>query len=162
MKTKLLLLPISILIFAFSSCSKEVESVTTYQILNTCSTTTPMEYLDGSLYEVIVFCYNAKDEIIRTDNLEPIDAGGGLSKKVTVTNEIVKVKVSYKMLPPESIYSDLSSNVRMYVVNVFYIEKGKNTTITVQNMTMVKNTISGLSQEIKMNQLTNKIQGQFK
>ncbi|MCE5174670.1 MAG: hypothetical protein ABFC90_09565 [Bacteroidales bacterium] len=146
MKTKLLL-NLAIVLTLLCGCSKVEETPTTYQIVNNTDilTTSFDTYLNGSLYEIVVFCYNSSDEVVRTDNLDPVSSGGGLSKKIEVTSDIVKVKFSFKMLPPESNYYDLSSNVRKYAVSVFYLTAGKNTLITIDGETMVKNTITSLN-----------------
>lgn len=131
-------------LFITYSCSKEDQpEPTTYQILNAWEkTTSEVEYLDGSIYEVVVFCYNDKDEIIREDNFAVVNSGGGRSEKKPVTENIVKVKVSFKFLPPQSPLYDLSSNVRKYLVTINYLTPGTNNEIVITENTMIKNTIS--------------------
>ena len=119
------------------SCKKEEQPKTTYQIINNVTKVpTTIEFLDGTLWEVVVFCYNGTD-IIRQDNLDPIATDGGKSVITEVTSNIEKVKISYMFLPAKSPYYSLSSNKREYVVALTTLEKGKNNIITIEGTTMV-------------------------
>lgn len=119
----------------FVSCKK----TTTYQIVNNSSFDTSQEYLDGSLYEVRVFEYIG-DDIVKQDNISKISYGGGISKEIEVENDVQKVKVSFRMVPPESTYYESFS--RVYVVAYSYLKEGENTIITIDNNTMVSHSIS--------------------
>lgn len=126
---------IGCLILLFTSCSKE--DPTTFQIVNDCKvTTTSTEYLDGSIYEVIVFHYSGED-IIKQDNIDDISSGGGKSAIIEAPAGSEKVKVSFQLLPPESPYYNLSANDRMYVVAYTVLEKGVNNIIRINDNTMV-------------------------
>ena len=138
----------NILFFAvlllLAGCTKEERiNLTTYQVKNDCTTiNSGFEYLDGSLWEVVVFCYNDKDEIVRQDNPAPISTAGGISPMKEVTKDIVKVKVSFKSLPPQSPYYELDSNIRRYVVTTFYLVEEENTVIVVDDNSMMSGNIT--------------------
>jgi hypothetical protein len=123
------------LILLLTSCSKE--DPTTYQIINDCKvTTTSTEYLNGSIYEVIVFHYSGED-IIKQDNIDDVSSGGGKSALIEAPTGSEKVKVSFQLLPPESPFYNLSANDRMYVVAFTVLEKGINNVIRINDNTMV-------------------------
>jgi hypothetical protein len=127
-----------IIIFLFESCKKD--PVTTYQIVNNVTYTTPtVPYLDGSFYEVIVFHYKGTD-ITKQDNITKIASGGGKSEVIEVPATTEKIKVSFKFLPPES--ASYSSATREYVVALTLIENGKNNVVTISNNTLISESIS--------------------
>lgn len=130
-----------ILIFACISCKKEA-ATTTYQVVNNSTlSTSSMEYLDGSIYEVVVYHYSGTD-IIKQDAMDKVAAGGGKSEIIEVPASSEKIKVSYKMLPPQSTYYDLSSNHRLYVVAYTLIKQGENNVILLDDNTMVGGTLT--------------------
>jgi len=136
---------LSISIFLLLSCEKEeIPDPTTYQVknLNEKNITVIDPYLNGSLYDVVVFCFNEKGDIVRQDNFDKIEADGGITNKTEVTDDIVKVKVSFKFIPKESQYYNLSSNVRKYLVVYNYLDRSTNTEIIIDGNAMVKNTIT--------------------
>lgn len=142
MKTKLLLF--GIILLAAASCKKSDKS-TTYQITNnmTKETVSDLEpLLNGSLYEVIVFEFNDKDEVVKQENISKIESGGGKSEIIEVTPDVVKVKVSFKMLPKESAYYNLSNNVRKYVKAYSYLPSEQNTNISIDGNTMVSSSMT--------------------
>lgn len=117
-----------------TGCKKE-DSPTTYQIVNnTTLQSTSIQYLDGSMYEIVVYCYKGTD-IVRQDNFAKVASGGGKSEKKAA--EYDKVKVSFKMLPPESTYYSNSINDRLYVVAYTVLTKGSNTQIIINGQTQV-------------------------
>jgi hypothetical protein len=139
------LLPILALLFLFG-CSKDDEvEVTTYHIVNSVETMDgSVEYLDGTMYEVIVFCFKGED-IVREDVLDPISSGGGISKEVELIPDIEKIKISFKFLPKESAFYDLSSNNRKYTLTTFLIEKGKDNEFIINGSTMTQGTLKSAS-----------------
>lgn len=130
------------LLFLFSalvlmSCEKPE---TTYQVLNNCSRVEISEepLMDGSLFEVVVFHYIG-DDVAGQDDLDPVRWGGGKSDIITVKDNIEKVKLSFKMIPPESDYFDSPLNKRYYLVAYTYIDAEKNNIIEVNDNSMVTN-----------------------
>jgi hypothetical protein len=127
-----------IIIFLFASCKKD--QVTTYQIVNNVSYITPtVEYLDGSIYEIVVFHYKGSD-ITKQDNITKVASGGGKSEVIEVPATTEKIKVSFKFLPAQS--SSYSSLSREYIVAYTIIEEGKNNIVTLTNSTMVSTSIT--------------------
>lgn len=132
-----------VLIIFLIGCKKDEPEKTTYQITNNITpvdTTQTEEYLDGTLWEIVVFCYNG-DDIIRQDNLPFIKPDGHKSAITEVTDNITKVKVSFKYLPHESPNYDLSINFRRYVVAFCFIEKEKNNSIVIDDNTMLSGSL---------------------
>ena len=129
----------------FSGCTKEERfNLTTYQVKNDCNPySNPVdEYLNATLWEIVVFCYNEQNEIVRQDNLEPLSTGGAISPMKETTKDIVKVKLSFKWLPPQSIYFDEESNARKYVVTTFYLTEEENTVIVVNDNSMISGNLT--------------------
>ena len=56
---------------------------------------------------------------------------------IEIDDKIEKIKVSFKMLPKESEYYDLSSNVRKYVVSYTFLEKGVNNVVIIDKNTLI-------------------------
>ena len=136
---KFLFLILSIVILL--SCKKEKDK-TTYQIINNVTkSTSTVQYMDGSVYEIIVFHYSGND-IIHQDEIKKVEAGGGKSEMIESPDQSEKIKVSFKFLPTESPYYDLSSNARKYVVAFTLLEKGKNNTVTLTDNTMVDESLN--------------------
>jgi len=136
-----------IIVACLTGCKKDEEK-TTYQIINNLeglpswlitylSEDDPgiVKYLDGTLREVIVFCYSGSD-IVRNDNLGEISRNGGKSGLIEVEPNYEKVKVSFILTTPESIYYGMSIN-RFHVIAYTILEKGKNNIITIASGTMI-------------------------
>ena len=139
----LMLLPL----FLFG-CSKESEDAlvtpTTYQIFNNMAkNTSTMPYLDGSLYEVVVYCYVGVD-IVRQDNYDAIAPGQKTTIK-EVPPTYTKIKVSFKFLPPASDYYDMASNTRKYIVTYTLLEVEKNTISEINGNSMVSSSMNAPS-----------------
>ena len=133
MKKLIIILSIALLV----SCKKEENTPdkTTYRIINNMDkVTTNDPYLNGSLYELVVFCYKGTD-IARQDNIDSVRYGGGKSEIIEAAYD--KVKVSFKFLPKASTSYNLSTNKRNYTVTTFYLTQGKNTDITIDGTTMI-------------------------
>lgn len=115
----------------------EPASPTTYQIVNDNEVNeSTIEFLDGTLYEIVVFAYTG-DDIARQDNVDPVGPSGSKSDIIEVPDTIEKIKISFKFLPKESPYYNLSSNNRKYVVSYTFLEKGKNNQVIIDGQTMV-------------------------
>lgn len=133
-------------LLALVACEKDKETAkTTYQVINNMESD-PSELeplLDGTLWEVIVFCYDKDGDVIRQDNLDPVETDGGKSEITEVDPECVKVKLSFKFLPPESEYYSMAD--RLYVVAFTNIVKGKNNEVVVNGETMTGGTLKSTS-----------------
>ena len=126
----------------FSACKKESIPVTTYYLSNDVTKQiSSVPYLDGTMYEVVVYCYKGND-IIRQDNIDPIAPDGEISKKIEVPAEVEKIRVSFKFLPPESSSYSLTSNYRRYVVTSYLLKAGVDNKASLNDDTMLSNTIS--------------------
>ena len=140
---KQVILLIALLPIFFVSCKKDV-TLTSYQIFNNStavSSTTP--YLDGSMYEVVVYCYVGTD-IVRQDNIVAIKTGEkSIIKEVPST--YTKIKVSFKLLPPASAYYDLSFNSRYYTVTYTLLESEKNTISEINGHSMLSTSMNAPS-----------------
>lgn len=125
-------------IFSFSSCSKDDESsISTFTIINNSEMfETKYEYLDGTMYEVVAFEFDGSGNNIGQINIDNIPYGGGKSKPIQVQESCTKVQISFKMLPPESPYYDLSLNPRLYIASLGVIKKGGNINIILDEETM--------------------------
>lgn len=139
------------ILLVFMSCSKdEEETKTTYEIINNSEYfDSSCEYLDGTLWEVVVFQYIG-DDIAKQENIDPIEYGGGTSGKLVIGDNIEKIQVSFKMLPKESPYYGLPFNNRKYVVAYKFMEKGKNNVVTIDGSTLVSNSPKSASIESKI------------
>lgn len=130
-----------VMIAAFAGCSKDddKEVVSTFSITNNSEKfESPNDkYLNGSLYEVVVFEYDENGDNIGQKNVANVAYGGGLSEKVQVSATCVKIQVSFKMLPKESPNYDLSTNKRQYIKSLGVIKKGDNINIVMDGETMI-------------------------
>jgi hypothetical protein len=139
MKKSLFIFGLALL--GFNACDKSEENVTTtYQIINNTTPINMPDYyegqLDGTLYEIIVYCYIG-DDIARQDNINAVKSGGGTSQKINVENNYDKVKMSFKFLPKENSYYNIDLNARRYVQAFSFLTKGENTIITINDNTMI-------------------------
>ena len=135
MKTFLLIAIVAILFFG---CKKdEVPAKTSYQIINNATrmNISTDQYLNGTLWEVVVYCYIGTD-IVRQDNIVSVLPGGGKSNMIEVPLNYEKIKMSFRFLPPQSEFYDLSLNNRHYVVAFTVLGKGQNNVITITDDTM--------------------------
>lgn len=137
----------------FSGClNNTAQKKTSYQIKNdlTKDTTSYSRYYyglrlekdfdDGTLYEIIVYCFNSDDEIVYKDFLGNIKPGSK-SKKFIVSDEIVRIKVSYKDIPYVAYIPNNygpSEYLNRRSVNVYYykLSKGKCTSISIRDTTL--------------------------
>jgi len=136
MKKSILLLAVSILLF--TSCSKDEESnVTTYQIVNEMSyTESTSEYLNGSLWEVVIYQYIG-DDIAKQNNIKSVKYGGGKSDKIKVEDNVDKINMSFRLLPEEDPHYDKSFNNRLYVKAFTFVKENTNNIITVDDETRI-------------------------
>ena len=126
-----------VFILLFVSCKKE-DKATTYQIINDLTpVSSSTEFLDGSIYDIVVFHYLNSD-IIKQDNIDKVSPGGGKSGLIKVPANSEKIKISFKFLPPESSSYDLDFNYRRFVVAYTIIEIEKNNIVTLTDDTMIR------------------------
>ncbi len=129
------------IILSFASCSKKEELPTTYQIFNsTTPVVTAVPYLDGSVYEVIVYHYSG-ESIIQQDNIDEILTGGGKSRLMDVPDNTDLIKVSFRMLPSYAPNYYDEWNIRLYMLDYRIIERGKNNIIGINGGTYISDTI---------------------
>ena len=139
----------------FTHCSKnEQHPDTTYQIINNIELdeNAALELLDGTLWEVTVFCLDDSGDIVREDFLDPVSPGGGKSEKKEVTSNIVKVVVSFKFVPRESQFYDMPTNVRKYTVAKYALTPETNNVIEFVENTSIKNNMSMAFEESLLNE----------
>ena len=131
-----------ILVF-FISCDQEllptesssVESATTYQISNNLKLYPAIEYIDGSLWEVIVYYYIGQD-IVKVDSLSPV-LTGTTSSKIAVPSTYEKFKYSFQLAPKKSQYYSGCANCRRYSENFTFFEKNNNTIVEIHDLSTI-------------------------
>lgn len=139
-------------------CSKDdVEEVvvqpTTYQVVNDIEKQTTMsEYIDGTLYDVVVFKFRG-DDLAGEDNLGDLDPDGGASKVLELDENIDKVKVSFEWVPKDSPASEFSE--RNYTASYTFITQETDNVITITGETMVSDKLmkadgSAKNSDVKM------------
>lgn len=134
-----------------TSCSL-FENPTTIEVINNNEKLeNSFQQLNGSLWEVVVFCFRG-DDVVDEIHLDPIRAEGGTSGIVEVDQDIEKVKVSFKLLPDDSYYSGLDDNYRRYTVSYTYLDKGEHNIITIDGETFVSGSLTK-STELKLQDL---------
>ena len=130
------LLLFATIIILIGGCKKVEDPKTTYQVVNNSHVTNPVELLDGSMWEVIVYSYNGTN-IVRQDSFDQVVPDGGKSPVTEVTSVTDQIKVSFKYLPARSAYAGLPSNVRYYYATCNPIVKGKNNIVTLESTTLM-------------------------
>jgi len=136
MKKLLLLLIIASLVFI--GCEKKE---TIYQIFNNNDKYhSNIQYLDGSFYEVIVIEYFGND-VIKQVNIDKISYGCK-SGYYTADEKTEKIKISFKLVPRESPYYNLSSNNRLYTLQYYYLEKYNYTIAELNGNTLISGSIN--------------------
>src|SRR5690554_6147821 len=105
-----------LIVALLAGCSKDEDTAaTTYEIINNSEHfESDIEYLDGTLWEVIVYHY-VGDDIAKQENLPSIQYGGATSTKISIEPNIEKLQVSFQILPKDSPLYDLDANKRGYV-----------------------------------------------
>lgn len=127
----------------FSSCTKDSEQLdpTTLTVTNnTDFYDSGDEYLNGSLYEVIVFTYIG-DNVSGQISIDDIAYGGGSIENIELPDKTEKVRLSFKMLPPESPFYDNYINFRRYTVSYYYIDVNKKNQVLIDGSTMMTGTL---------------------
>lgn len=134
-------------VLLFSTGCEEEQLPTTYQIVNHGETyySEYDPYLNGTLYDVVVFCY-LNDDIVRQDNLGDLEVGESTKIK-EVPETYTKIKMSYKMLPEESAFYDILDISRSYVVGYTLLEPGKNVVLEITSQTMISSSIDRVANQ---------------
>ena len=125
--------------FTFMGCggNDEPSLVTSYQIINNVSKQITSDvYLDGTMWEIVVFKYRG-DDVAGEDIVDPVRPEGDESKIIEVDSEITKVKISFKFLPKESSNYNLPINYRRYYVSYNFLTPKMNNIITLEESTML-------------------------
>jgi hypothetical protein len=115
--------------------SRLTETPTTYQISNNLNLYPPEEFIDGSLWEIIIY-YFIGNEIVKIDSIEPV-LTGEISSKIIIPSSYQKLKFSFQFAPKKSLYYLGCANCRRYSENFTLIEKGKNTIIEIHDLSSI-------------------------
>lgn len=112
-----------------------------YRIINNFEEQyTPSDpYLDGSLYEVIVFQLNSREEVIREDYIPVIRAGGYASQVIRVANTCESIQVSFLDLPTNQ---GGILNHRYYTVQYFRLPKDRISDVVIDSDTPITTNVS--------------------
>jgi len=113
-----------------------IGSNTTYQISNNLKLYPCVEYIDGSLWEVVVYYY-VGNYVVKTDSLSPV-LTGEKSEIVKIQPTYEKIKYSFQLAPKKSLYYYGNANCRRYSQDFIPLEKGKNTLIEIHDLSAVK------------------------
>jgi len=111
------------------------ESSTTYQISNNLKLYPPVEYIDGSLWEVVVYYYIGKD-IVKVDSINPV-LTDQISAKIEIPANYEKIKFSFQLAPKKSQYYSGFANCRRYSENFIFLVKDKNIIIEIHDLSSV-------------------------
>jgi hypothetical protein len=141
MKTSILILLVLLCVGCEESLlptekSLTIESSTTFQISNSLKLYPAVEYIDGSLWEVVVY-YFIGSEIVNTDTINPV-LTNEISAKLAISSNCEKIKFSFQLAPKKSQYYCGASNCRRYSANFIVLEKGKNNVIEIKDLSSIK------------------------
>lgn len=125
-----------ILFVLFCTCQlipqEEIESAavkrTTMQIQNKVTLFPVTEYIDGSLWEVQVYCFNEKSVVV--NEIAPVPTGT-TSVEFIIPDDCESVKVSWKFAPVKSQYYFGVANCRRYSGGKQTVKKNSNTLLIV-------------------------------
>jgi len=115
--------------------SSSIDSSTTFQISNNLKLYPAVEYIDGSLWEVVVYFYIGQD-IVKVDSLSPV-LTGATSSKIAVPSTYEKFKYSFQLAPKKSQYYSGYANCRRYSENFTLLEKNNNTVVEVHDLSTI-------------------------
>jgi hypothetical protein len=132
---------IVLIIIVFCSSCKDEQLPTTYQIFNSSNRlVTNINYLDGSMYEVIVYHYSGT-KIIQQDSFDKIATAGGKTGLMDVPANTDLIKLSFKFLPPESPFYNDPWNARYYMIDYKMITRGDNNIFGINGGSYISDTI---------------------
>jgi hypothetical protein len=115
--------------------SSSIELSTTFQISNNLKLYPPVEFIDGSLWEVVVYYYIGQD-IVKVDSLSPVHTGE-ISSKIEIPSIYEKLKFSFQFAPKKSQYYFGCANCRRYSENFTFLEKNKNIIIEIHDLSSI-------------------------
>lgn len=144
MKKKILTVIITALFLTFlASCDRDdlFGSSKSYRIINDFEAqyTPSNPYLDGSLYEVIVFQLNHREDVIKKDYISVIPSGGLASRVIAVPNECEFIQVSFLYLPANK---GGLLNFRNFTAQYFYILEDITSDIVIDLSTILTRAMS--------------------
>ena len=115
--------------------SLPTESPTTFQISNNLKLYPPVEFIDGSLWEVMVYYYIGKD-VVKVDSINPI-LTDEISAKIEIPSKYEKIKFSFQLAPKKSQYYFGVANCRRYSENFINLDKGKNVVVEINDLSSI-------------------------
>ena len=118
-----------------STESLQTETFATYQISDNLKLYPPVEFIDGSLWEVVVYYY-IEDKIVKIDSINPI-LTGEISSKISIPSDYEKMKFSFQLAPKKSQYYSGCANCRRYSGNFILLERGKNVVIEINDLSSI-------------------------
>lgn len=118
-----------------STESLQTETLTTYQISDNLKLYPAVEFIDGSLWEVMVY-YFIDDNVVKIDSINPI-LTGEVSLKIKIPSNYQKMKFSFQLAPKKSQYYSGVANCRRYYGNYILMEKGKNVVVEIHDLSSI-------------------------
>ena len=118
-----------------STESLQTETLTTYQISDNLKLYPPVEFIDGSLWEVMVY-YFIDDNVVKIDSINPI-LTGETSSKIKIPSNYQKMKFSFQLAPKKSQYYSGCANCRKYYGDFILLEKGKNVVVEIHDLSSI-------------------------
>ena len=112
------------------------ETPTSYQIKNTMPFSGTTGAYWGDLWEVQVFHFNDKSEIVSTSNIGVITHEHEITPTI-VTNDVVMVRISFFLADPRI----EPKAIRKYDIIRHYLIKGQNNKIDISTTTLVTNSL---------------------
>jgi uncharacterized lipoprotein YehR (DUF1307 family) len=145
---RLLFVAVAVCLALYSGCKKEDDTKTTFTIVNKGTKfNSGLQYFDGTLWDVIAFCYKGTD-VVQQISVGDIAYGGGKSKAIEVNADVEKIKISYQSMSEKSVDFDSEIFTRSYTVSVFYVKKGSNTEIIIDDNTFIKHSLSAIGNSL--------------
>lgn len=130
MKKQILI--ITLFLLTLVSCTKEDSIKTTFQVFNEQSMnlniTEPL--YNGCLYEVIVYGLDSDNKVVNEYYLDNIGSRR-MSREIDLDNQVVRIEVTFKLIPPESRFYNTAANIRMRMPISLTIIPGGNSLVIV-------------------------------
>lgn len=111
------------------------EISTTFQVSNNLELSPPVELIDGSLWEVVVYYYIG-DNLVKMDSISPV-LTGEISAKKEISSDYEKLKFSFQFAPKKSQYYFGYANCRRYSENFTFLRKGENNVIEIHDLSSI-------------------------
>jgi hypothetical protein len=154
---KILLFTIALLVsILFWGCTQTENGDTTYQISNKVTKIDSADpYLNGSLYEVIIYEYSGNN-VVSEMEIDKISVNGKTSI-FTAEEKTNTIRISFRLLPKASPNYNIPENSRKYTVQYYSLKKGKLTVVEIDDDTRITNELkksnSGNNDEKMMKEL---------